>query len=206
MIKGKDLTGKRFGRFTVLSLHCKKNYAKMWLCKCDCGNKKIVRMDGLTSGRSSSCGCLHREKQSSFMKKENPNKRPYDTSTRLYRSWETMRRRCREGFKFSKDYYDRGIRVCNEWDNDYTAFRDWSLSNGYKDNLTIDRIDNDKGYCPENCRWVGRIVQANNTRKNRFVEYNGQRKTIAEWSRELNINYRTLYMRIRRNKPMIKGN
>jgi hypothetical protein len=94
-------------------------------------------------------------------------------------------------------YLNRGITVCSKW-RDFSVFQLWALSHGYADDLTIDRIDNDKGYCPENCRWTTRIEQANNKRTNRRIEYKGEVKTLAQWAREYDIEYRKLWLRLKR--------
>ena len=113
---------------------------------------------------------------------------------RLYRIWENMRNRCNNKNNHDYSYYGkRGISVCDEW-ADFCIFRDWSLSHGYADNLTIDRVDNDAGYSPENCRWVTKKTQQRNKRNN--VLYRG--KTLSEWAELLNIQKSTLYHRIRR--------
>ena len=119
--------------------------------------------------------------------------------TRLYNIFQGMKKRCYN--KHRKDFYEyggRGISICDEWLNDFQTFYDWSMSNGYDDNLTIDRIDNDKGYSPANCRWVDIKTQSNNTRKNVYLGYNGETMTLAEWSRKLNINRNTLKARYRK--------
>ena len=123
------------------------------------------------------------------------------TKTRLYCVWSGMVQRCTNP---SADNYarygGRGIKVCEEWSNDFCAFRDWAITNGYAEGLTIDRIDNEGNYDPSNCRWVNRTTQQNNTRRNHFFEYNGITHTVAEWSRILGVNRETLRHRI------IRGN
>lgn len=110
-----------------------------------------------------------------------------------------MRARCNNPKNHAyKNYGGRGITVCNEWDEDFKSFYDWAMNNGYKPNLSIDRIDNDKGYCPDNCRWATRIEQSNNRRMCRHIIYNEVDHTIAEWSRILNVPYRNLRERINR--------
>lgn len=116
----------------------------------------------------------------------------------LHYMWLNMKKRCSPNFVQKADYFDRGITVCQEWESDFWTFRNWAMSNGYKQGLTIDRIDNDKGYSPDNCRFVDRCVQNNNTRRNHFVEINGERKTISQWAREYGIQPDAVYCRIRR--------
>lgn len=166
-----------------------------WKCKCDCGAEKVVYRGCLTSGDTISCGCYHREHNGEQSYKHGMAK------TRLYRLWSGVVQRCMNP---SADNYarygGRGIKVCEEWRNDFRAFRDWSIANGYAEGLTIDRIDNEGNYEPSNCRWVNRTTQQNNTRRNHFFEYNGITHTVAEWSRILGVNHETLRYRI------IRGN
>ena len=108
--------------------------------------------------------------------------RPKGRKKRLYNIWMHMKERCNNpNFKYYKNYGGRGIRVCPEWNNSYEAFREWAFENGYSDNLTLDRVENDCGYSPENCRWATRKEQANNRRCNRILELNGERHNIQEW-------------------------
>ena len=154
-----DLSGLRFGRWKVL---CQsrdvgnRNQIK-WICKCDCGIVKSVQADSLRNGSSKSCGCLaiesKREKKTHGMSK-----------SRIYRIYRHMINRCGNANVESFPIYGgRGIAVCDEWDN-FEAFHEWSRANGYADNLSIDRIDNNKGYSPSNCRWVSVTDQARNKR------------------------------------------
>lgn len=195
MRKFKDLTGMTFGRWKVIERA--ENNARgdaMWLCECSCENhtKRIVMGNSLRQGKSQSCGCLNKEINSSKGKH-------YQSKTRLYNIWLNMKDRCKNpNNKFYYNYGGRGVTVCPEWDNDYCIFRDWAINNGYQDNLTIDRLDNDKGYSPDNCRWATRQQQSNNLKKNIILEYNGEKHTMAEWSRILNISYMALCHRIER--------
>lgn len=132
------------------------------------------------------------------MGRPNINHREDPTRNRLYRIWGHMKQRCsaKDGVCY-RNYTARGIRVCEQWEKDFPAFCEWALSNGYRDDLSIDRIDNDKGYSPDNCRWATMRTQANNTRTNHMLTLNGETRTIAEWSRILNINGTTLRARVR---------
>lgn len=119
--------------------------------------------------------------------------------TRLYRIWTNMKSRCTNpNIAAFKDYGGRGITVCAEWSDSFEAFRDWATANGYRDDLTLDRIDNDGNYEPENCRWEDRLVQGNNSRKNRLIEHNGETHTLAEWSRITGLSRDTIRFRIDR--------
>lgn len=197
-----DLTGKRFGRLTVIERHGTKirginNTVKTptWRCVCDCGNEKIVTSAELRSGDTHSCGCLAVElltAKSTTHGDGHKGAKYY----RLYRIWFKMKERCEKPNDKAFHYYGaRGISVCDEW-HDYLTFKDWALSNGYSDDLTIDRIDVNGNYCPENCRWANYKVQANNKRSCRYIEIDGEIKTIAEWCDCYNTNYFTALSRI----------
>lgn len=200
----KDLTGKRFGRWTVLRVG-DFNYSlhkRMWLCKCECGTVKEVAGALLVRGESKSCGCLRRERFSEWSKlprgiRKHGFERHNSEDNRLYQTWCNMKLRCYGKNANEYDRYGgRGISVCDEWLHDYDAFKDWALSSGYQDNLTIDRIDVNGNYEPSNCRWVDRIAQANNTSRNRRITFRGETKTLTEWSRELGISVETLRYRL----------
>lgn len=119
--------------------------------------------------------------------------------TRLYSIWKAMKVRCyNPNFRAYSRYGGRGITVCDEWLHDFPAFREWAIQNGYSDNLTIDRIENSKGYSPENCRWVSYKTQANNTRRNIVVTIDGETATIAEICKKRDINPFLIYDRITR--------
>lgn len=116
---------------------------------------------------------------------------------RIYMIWFDMKRRCYQPQNKRYSHYGgRGIKVCGEWLHNFQAFFDWSLAHGYQDNLTIDRVDRDGDYCPDNCRWADSITQANNKSNNHYITYQGETKTMMEWSRNLGMNYSTLRQRI----------
>lgn len=194
-----DLSGERFGRLTVIKDSGRRTARKViiWDCICDCGNNKYVPTDYLTSGDTRSCGCLFKE-----ISRRPKNVRHGDATrsgkyARLYKTWISMKRRCDDPSDSNyKNYGGRGILVCDEWDT-YENFRDWALSNGYDDSLTIDRIDVNGDYEPNNCRWADAVTQSNNRRSNHRLEYNGETHTIKEWSRITGLSDDTIGHRIK---------
>lgn len=190
-----DLTGKRFGRLVVVKeVEKRKKHKIMWLCKCDCGKECEILGVSLRIGDSRSCGCLLSEESRKRVQK-------HDASTqKLRKVFNTLKQRCLN--PNCSDYYlygGRGIQICEEWldnQNGVAAFVRWAIENGYKKGLSIDRIDNSKGYSPDNCRWVDYKTQARNTRNNHMVTYKGETHCVAEWAEIKNINYQTLLRRI----------
>lgn len=188
------MISKKFGRLTVLEeLAERKHGTKVYKCQCDCGNIVDVRKDMLKSGNTKSCGCLQREKASTTAK----NKRIHGKSkTRLYGIYHhIINRCCNKNVLNYSNYGGRGITICEEWLNDFMAFYNWSISNGYNDNLTIDRIDVNGNYEPSNCRWVTPKQQSNNRRSSILLNYNGEIKTIKQWSEKLSCKYGTMVAR-----------
>lgn len=185
----KDLTGGKFGRWTVLERCGHKGKSIAWKVICECGKESLLTGGSLTSGNSKSCGCLNDER----IKKLNFK---HGERNRLYSIWKNMRKRCNNPNNPAfNNYGGRGIEVCEEW-NDYLKFKKWAISNGYNSDLTLDRIDNDKGYSPYNCRWATRKEQNRNKRNSRLITHNGVTRTCAEWSEITGIPYQTLQGRI----------
>lgn len=205
MERCKDLTGQRFGRLTVIDRaknHVKPSGKKeaAWNCLCDCGGKSVVVGYRLTTGCTKSCGCLSAEKAAQRLKTHGKSK------TRLHRIWVNMHRRC----SYNKheayvNYGGRGIQVCNQWE-DFAAFYNWAINNGYSEKLTLDRIDVNRGYGPNNCRWSTRKEQSNNKRNNILINYHGKKQPLKRWAEDLNLPYSTLFARIRTYKwPIIRA-
>jgi hypothetical protein len=181
-----DLTGRTFGKMTVLKYdHSNKNGA-YWLCECECKNTKIVSAHSLKTGHTASCGCL-------YFSVNNQSKE------RLYRIWKDMLRRCYSPkCKSYRIYGGRGIVVCEEWKIEYSIFKEWAMSSGYSNKLTIDRIDSNGNYEPSNCKWSTYKEQENNSSNNRVIEYGGASHSVAIWAEILGLSYPTLISRIRR--------
>jgi hypothetical protein len=172
----KDLTGKRYGKLAIIKLAYIKNYRSFWECKCDCGNICIVNSHNLGK-HTNSCGCIALERIKNLNRKHDGRK------SRLYNIWCAMKERTEnQNNPAYKDYGGRGITICFVWKNDFTIFRDWAVANGYKDNLTIDRRDNNGNYEPKNCRWADRKTQNRNRRTTKYIEYNGEKHCIQDWS------------------------
>lgn len=197
MIKGtyKDIAGKRYGRLIAIKrVGQTVNGQTLWLCRCDCGYEKVIRGGGLSSGQTKSCGCWNAENIKTI------NKTHGDSYTRLYKIWTDMKKRC-SYFTKNKYYYlygQRGIKVCDEWKDNYLAFREWSMQNGYRENLTIDRINNDGDYEPSNCQWSDLSKQTNNKRSNIIFEFNGVSRTMIEWCKIKGLSYTMVKGRYRK--------
>lgn len=178
-----DLTGKKIGRLTVLSLNS-KGKRTYWNCVCDCGKNKIIDGQHLRSKKTISCGCFSIERFTKFSQTHSKS------HTRIYNIWCGIKTRCFDKHcKSYKNYGGRGITICDEWKNDFMSFYNWSMENGYREDLTIDRINNDGNYEPSNCRWANKYTQSNNTRRNVIIDFEGEKYSAKQFCSLLNINY-----------------
>ena len=204
-MKTPDLIGKRFGSLTVLEkTDERRNGEVVWKCVCDCGRHFFPKTSGLMNGRNIRC---HECAQEVAMQKAKARRKHGGAGTRIYRIYYGMRGRVTNSNRNRyKDYGERGITITDEWlgEHGFEHFRDWAMANGYADNLTIERIDVNKGYCPENCTWIPLSEQCNNTRRTRRIEYNGETHTAAEWERITGINHKTLARRIDSGKYTVE--
>lgn len=183
-----DLTGKRFNKLVVLYRDENGHGDKSrWKCICDCGNETTVSGTNLKTGAVKSCGCLRHTKHDTH----------HLSNTRLYRIWNAMKNRCYLKSHHAYSYYGaRGIVVCAEWKDNFEAFYDWAISSGYSEDLTIDRIDNNGSYSPENCKWSTREEQVNNRRSCVLITYNGETKSLMQWCKLLNLPYKLIHQRM----------
>lgn len=192
-MKTLDLRGIRFGYLTAVepsnerSGHCIK-----WVCKCDCGRVSLVSARSLVTGRTKSCGC----KKGQMCRDANVT---HDMSgSPLYDVYNQMVARCSSPRNHAyQNYGGRGIKVCDEWLNDRATFFSWAKANGYSPGLSIDRIDNNGDYSPENCRLVTRSIQNNNKRSNHPVVLNGELMSLADACRKIGAKYSTIRSRLR---------
>lgn len=191
----KDHTNEVYGRLTVLEFIERKNRNSYWKCKCDCGNEIIIPITYLTSGDTKSCGCLRKETTATLSKKNS-----FVKNKRLYTIWIDMKRRCYNKKRNAYIYYGlKGIKICEEWKDNFKAFQEWAFKSGYKDNLTIDRIDTNKDYEPRNCRWATIKEQNNNMSSNHIIEYKGEKYTLSQLAEKYNLDYSLVKNRIRYN-------
>ena len=192
-----DLTGKKFGKLEVIGVHDTGSRKTYYVCQCDCGNIKVVRADALISGATKSCGCIKKEQDKINLTANHKHKM---SGTRIYETWQDMKRRCynKQNARYDR-YGGRGITVCDEWLNNFQSFYDWAISNGYSDDLTIDRIDNDGNYEPSNCRWSTAKEQCNNRGSNINITIGNATKSLMCWCEIFNVDYKKVYARYKRN-------
>lgn len=203
-----DITGNRYGLLEVLGLDYTKNHNSFWRVKCDCGNVVTKRRGYLIDkggATEKNCGCLSFEKAKEYMMYSNPKKTHGLSKTRMYRIWLKMKERCNDpNYPERHLYGGRGIKVCDEWVNNFMNFREWSLENGYNDELSIDRIDPNGNYEPDNCRWIPLNEQSDNRRNSIYLEHDGKRMTMSQWSKELGLPVSTIRSRYYRDWPVEK--
>lgn len=187
----RDISNKRFGRLVAVNPQ-RINGRLFWKCQCDCGNITTVRQYSLLNGNTKSCGCYS---------KEVTMKRTYKhgmTRTKLYSTWNEIKQRCNNKNSLSYKYYGaKGISICPEW-TDYRNFYNWAIETGYKEDLTIERIDVSKDYCPNNCKWIPLSEQSKNKSNTIYIEYNGETKSLCDWASLIGVSRRTLYSRIKK--------
>lgn len=194
MSKVIDLTGQRFNRLLVIEPKRLKNGKFAWKCQCDCGNVVVTQGAQLKNGSTKSCGCYKNDIARERFTKHGLSR------TKLRQVFATMRARCENMNNISYvNYGGRGIKVCDEWGGLYgfMNFYNWAMSNGYRDGLQIDRIDNDGNYEPLNCRWVTPRENLLNKRTTLIYEYNGEVKTLQDWAIQYGIPYKRLRCRVR---------
>lgn len=196
MGKLKDLTNKKFGLLTVIEMTDKRGHggSVIWKCKCECG--AFAYIEGSRLKQHKSCGCLCKARSDDF---GNRMSKHSESKSRLYRIWNNMKSRCyNNNDQRYYDYGGRGITVCDEWRNNYINFANWAKENGYNDKLSIDRINNNGNYEPQNCKWSTNQEQAINKRSNKLLTYQGRTMTMKEWAKELNMPYGCLQTRLLR--------
>lgn len=186
----KDKSGQRYGRLTVIRRTENSKHPK-WECVCDCGNIKSIYQSNLISGDAKSCGCY------SLEEKIKNNTTHGLSKTRLFRIYQGMKNRCyNQNIKGYKDYGAKGIIICKDWLDDFVSFYNWSLKNSYADNLTIDRINTNGNYEPNNCRWATMKEQENNRTNNHLITFQNKTQTLSQWADEIKMDMNRLYSRI----------
>lgn len=195
-----NLAGQTFGRLTAIGLSGERstNGCLKWDCECSCGKVVAVIAYLLTSGSTKSCGCLSRD-ASILRFTRHGLAGGGGRKVKLYGVWNDMRGRCNNPSHHAFRYYGgRGITICKEW-MEFKPFYDWAMANGYKHGLTLDRTNNERGYMPQNCRWVTHRQQCRNRSSNIRLTYKDKTRTLVEWGDILGINYGTLRSRLYRN-------
>jgi hypothetical protein len=197
-IKNFESLDKKYGLLTVIDIKKIDNRTQA-VCKCDCGNIRNCDMSYLKRSKSTICGCKRAIQSSKAGKCNGGHGKSY---TRLYQIWENMKQRClNKNYKRYSYYGGCGISICDEW-IEFVNFNDWSINNGYKDGLTIDRKDNFGNYTPENCRWITNLEQQSNTRKTVRLTYNGETHHVSEWARRIGVERGVILYKIKTGKPI----
>ena len=188
-MKAIDLAGQRFGKRIALRMVGVRGGHAQWLCRCDCGKESIIESSNLRRGMCVSCKSCAKTIHGHY-------------GTRLYGIWKNMIKRCYVSSEVHYNRYGgRGIKICDEWGKNFLAFSLWSVVNGYSDSLTLDRINNDKDYCPENCRWTTKSQQQRNRCDTSYLKINGIRKPLREWAEGAGVPYQTVVNRIKYGWP-----
>lgn len=181
--------GRRFGKLTVKEYIDKTSHHR-FKCVCDCGNEKIIIINSLTRGLTTSCGCVRSQKSKERLTTHGLS------NTRLANIWDKMKERCHNpNHQAYNNYGGRGIYVCDEWRTDFMSFYNWAVANGYSSNLTLERVNSNKGYNPDNCTWISKADQAKNTRRVKHYTLFGETKILADWFRDERITSPTTFRR-----------
>ena len=202
--KAIDMSGERYGKLVVLTQAGIQNKQMMWNCICDCGVRFVASGNSIRRGKTLSCGCVYKQSRPEIARKSIAKVKHGDSFERLYFVWNDIKSRCNNPNDISyKHYGARGIKVCEEWEKDYTAFKSWAILNGYNKNAkrgecSIDRIDVNGNYSPENCRWISSKEQCNNKTNTIFIEIGGIRKTTSEWAELTGLRRDLIYSRYKR--------
>lgn len=189
MRKMRNLTGEKFGRLLCMATldERTRNGHVQWKCKCDCGKETTVTVGNLSTGNTKSCGCI-----------ENGKKTHGQSSTNLYKVWSSMKHRCSNpNDKSYAIYGGKGISVCDDWLS-FQRFNNWAQESGYEAGLTLERANNNKNYCPENCTWIPKGKQSENTSRCKVITYGGRTMILMHWSKHLNVPYSLLQSRLKR--------
>lgn len=185
--------GDKYNLLTVRDIQ-NINGRTVYVCQCDCGRRKdVIGQYKLLTGAIKSCGCL---KSTRCAERNRAGRKFSEFEYRIREIWRQMHQRCENPYHISYKYYGgKSVKVCEEW-RDYQKFVDWSLKNGYRDTLSLDRVDSTRGYSPNNCRWVSYDVQNNNSSHCHYLTFNGQTKSMSEWSKETGISYSAIKSRL----------
>lgn len=197
----RDISKQTFNKLTAVNFEYRDDKMRhYWRFRCECGRELIIRKGSVTSGNTKMC----KECANIQLSK---NKTTHGMSkTRIYKEWAGMIQRCTNPKNTSYERYGaKGVTVCDEWLDDFMNFYNWAMANGYRDDLTIDRIDNEKGYSPDNCRWATEKEQAYNKKSNRNLTYKGKTMTMAEWAKVIGISSSSLFGRMKRGWSVEKA-